>query len=177
MGLTVRLLVVYLHHWFTWHSFQANNSSLICGTTAGQNWLLMTVWSSVCALCHPHSSSWSCRVPYGVPYGVPWVLRRCSCYGRATIPQPAVGLLSQVNKTGAEGDSSRLVRLCDIAEETRIVKFSTQLCARWLHDSTQPVGSPSSWRSRCRSARPDLTSTSFPILRWWFTRHPSRLLS
>jgi len=52
----------------------------------------------------------------------------------ATISQPADGLLSKVNKKGAGGEGSMMVRLGRIAAETGIVKLCTQgLFARWLH--------------------------------------------
>jgi len=52
----------------------------------------------------------------------------------ATISQPADGLLSKVNKKGAGGEGSMMVRLGRIAAETGFVKLCTQgLFARWLH--------------------------------------------
>merc|ERR1712039_248178 len=52
----------------------------------------------------------------------------------ATISQPADGLLSKVNKKGAGGEGSIMVRLGRIAAETGFVKLCTQgLFARWLH--------------------------------------------
>eukprot|EP00927_Polykrikos_kofoidii_P024451 TRINITY_DN2222_c0_g1_i3.p1 TRINITY_DN2222_c0_g1~~TRINITY_DN2222_c0_g1_i3.p1 ORF type:complete len:315 (-),score=53.67 TRINITY_DN2222_c0_g1_i3:155-1099(-) len=52
----------------------------------------------------------------------------------ATISQPADGLLSKVNKKGAGGEGSMMVRLGRIAAETGLVKLCTQgLFARWLH--------------------------------------------
>jgi solute carrier family 25 phosphate transporter 3 len=52
----------------------------------------------------------------------------------ATISQPADGLLSKVNKKGAGGEGSMVVRLGRIAAETGFVKLCTQgLFARWLH--------------------------------------------
>merc|ERR1739845_76816 len=52
----------------------------------------------------------------------------------ATISQPADGLLSKVNKAGAGGEGSMMVRLGRIAKETGFVKLCTQgLFARWIH--------------------------------------------
>merc|ERR1712217_669188 len=52
----------------------------------------------------------------------------------ATISQPADGLLSKVNKKGAGGEGSMMVRLGRIAAETGFVKLCTQgLFARWIH--------------------------------------------
>jgi len=52
----------------------------------------------------------------------------------ATISQPADGLLSKVNKAGAGGEGSMMVRLGRIAAETGFVKLCTQgLFARWIH--------------------------------------------
>merc|ERR1719476_427010 len=52
----------------------------------------------------------------------------------ATISQPADGLLSKVNKKGAGGEGSMVVRLGRIAAETGFVKLCTQgLFARWIH--------------------------------------------
>lgn len=52
----------------------------------------------------------------------------------ATISQPADGLLSKVNKKGAGGEGTMMVRLGRIAKETGFVKLCTQgLFARWLH--------------------------------------------
>jgi len=52
----------------------------------------------------------------------------------ATISQPADGLLSKVNKKGAGGEGSMMVRLGRIAKETGFVKLCTQgLFARWIH--------------------------------------------
>merc|ERR1719356_1244760 len=52
----------------------------------------------------------------------------------ATISQPADGLLSKVNKKGAGGEGSMMVRLGRIAAETGFVKLCTEgLFARWLH--------------------------------------------
>merc|ERR1712003_460487 len=52
----------------------------------------------------------------------------------ATISQPADGLLSKVNKKGAGGEGTMMVRLGRIAAETGFVKLCTQgLFARWIH--------------------------------------------
>merc|ERR1719174_3672404 len=52
----------------------------------------------------------------------------------ATISQPADGLLSKINKKGAGGEGSMVVRLGRIAAETGFVKLCTQgLFARWIH--------------------------------------------
>merc|ERR1711937_597125 len=52
----------------------------------------------------------------------------------ATISQPADGLLSKVNKKGAGGEGSMMVRLGRIAKEIGFVKLCTQgLFARWIH--------------------------------------------
>lgn len=52
----------------------------------------------------------------------------------ATISQPADGLLSKVNKAGAGGEGSMMVRIGRIAAETGFVKLCTQgLTARWIH--------------------------------------------
>merc|ERR1712025_486555 len=52
----------------------------------------------------------------------------------ATISQPADGLLSKVNKKGAGGEGSMMIRLGRIAKETGFVKLCTQgLFARWIH--------------------------------------------
>merc|ERR1712232_1056797 len=52
----------------------------------------------------------------------------------ATISQPADGLLSKVNKKGAGGEGSMMVRLGRIAKETGFVRLCTQgLFARWIH--------------------------------------------
>merc|ERR1719237_105829 len=59
----------------------------------------------------------------------------------ATISQPADGLLSKVNKKGAGGEGSMMVRLGRIAKETGFVKLCTQgLFARWLHVGTITAG-------------------------------------
>merc|ERR1711920_762476 len=52
----------------------------------------------------------------------------------ATISQPADGLLSKVNKKGAGGEGTMMVRLGRIAKETGFVRLCTQgLFARWIH--------------------------------------------
>lgn len=59
----------------------------------------------------------------------------------ATISQPADGLLSKINKKGAGGEGSMVVRLGRLAAETGIVKLCTQgLFARWLHVGTITAG-------------------------------------
>jgi solute carrier family 25 phosphate transporter 3 len=59
----------------------------------------------------------------------------------ATISQPADGLLSKVNKKGAGGEGSMMVRLGRIAKETGFVKLCTQgLFARWIHVGTITAG-------------------------------------
>ena len=89
--------------------------------------------------------------------------------GRATVSQQAAGLLSKANKTGAKGDSSRLVRLCPIADETRSrISPPSSVPSGFTLDSSQLVSSPSSFRSRYRSTRRNL----IPRGRGW---GPSRL--
>merc|ERR1739845_116153 len=59
----------------------------------------------------------------------------------ATISQPADGLLSKVNKKGAGGEGSMMVRLGRIAAETGFVKLCTQgLFDRWIHVGTITAG-------------------------------------